>query len=64
VTVSGNSSFGARVQGNGGIDGSLYISGNVTLAIGNSPGTVFVNGNMDMSWDSTLEVLKIIATNE
>jgi len=56
VSVSGTTTAGAWIQGNGGIDGGLALSGNVTLAAGNSPGTVFVNGNMDMSSTTTLEV--------
>jgi hypothetical protein len=58
VTLSGSASVAATLRGNGGIDGSLYLSGNVTVAAGNSPGTVFINGNLDMSYDTTLEVLE------
>eukprot|EP00026_Physarum_polycephalum_P010455 Phypoly_transcript_10619.p1 GENE.Phypoly_transcript_10619~~Phypoly_transcript_10619.p1 ORF type:complete len:407 (+),score=71.99 Phypoly_transcript_10619:47-1267(+) len=56
ISISGSASASANIQGNGGFDGSLSISGNATIAPGNSPGTVFVNGDLDMSPTTTLQI--------
>lgn len=44
------------VSGNGGFDADVTCNTNVTLAAGNSPGTVFINGNFEMSSTTTMEV--------
>jgi len=56
VAVSGSVNTAAWIQGNGGVDGDLSLSGNVTVSVGNSPGTVFINGNFAMSSTSTLQI--------
>lgn len=49
----------AFITGNGGIDSSLVIQGNVTINAGNSPGAVFVRGDMTLSSTSTLGVFHL-----
>jgi len=56
VTVSGDASASASITGNGGIDASLVIQGNVSITPGNSPGAVYVKGDFTMSATSTLNI--------
>jgi hypothetical protein len=56
VTVAGSASATATISGNGGIDADVVVSGNVTIAPGNSPGAVFIRGDFTMSGTSTLQV--------
>lgn len=56
VVASGTADAAAVLKGNGGIDGTVTCQLNVTLAAGNSPGTYWVNGDLDMSSTTTLEL--------
>jgi len=56
ISVSGSASAAATITGNGGIDASVVCEANVNVSIGNSPGVVYINGDLTMSSTTTLEI--------
>jgi hypothetical protein len=56
ISVSGSASGAASITGNGGIDANVVLTANVSVSVGNSPGVVYVNGDLSMSSTTTLEI--------
>jgi carbonic anhydrase/acetyltransferase-like protein (isoleucine patch superfamily) len=56
VNFTGTLGSPARLTGNGGIAADVFCDGNVTLQAGNSPGTIYVAGNLAMSSTTTMEL--------
>lgn len=63
VTLDGGVSGTAVLSGNGGIDASVTITANVTINAGNSPGAIFIKGDLTMSTTSTLEIEMVSGSN-